>query len=110
MTNSETTLADFGWGHAFAAAMTAAEHEETFPVRVAAQHRNRLEAVAPGFDASILPFDGGPEMGLATVGDWLLQDRKADGRAASCRARASSSAAPPGSRRACSPWRRTSTR
>lgn len=76
MTNSETTLADFGWGHAFAAAMTAAEHEETFPVRVAAQHRNRLEAVAPGFDASILPFDGGPEMGLATVGDWLLQDRE----------------------------------
>lgn len=75
MTQPKQTLAEFGWNNFFNAQLDP-EALGQFPVRVTAVHRGRLQAVAPGFDSTILPFRdrSGNEEEAATVGDWLMLD------------------------------------
>jgi len=76
MTNTTSTLADFGWSPFFAAQLDIADFSTLLPVRLMAVHRDRVHVAGPSFDGDIQPFraDGDDGETAATVGDWLLLD------------------------------------
>lgn len=76
MTNTASTLADFGWSPFFAAQLNIADFSTLLPVRVMAVHRDRIHVTGPSFEGDIQPFTADPDDSetAATVGDWLLLD------------------------------------
>jgi ribosome biogenesis GTPase len=75
-TDEELDLAAYGWSPHFQQAADALKLENTFPVRVAAVHRDALDVTGPEYSGRIqLAYQkpGGDDN--PTVGDWIALDR-----------------------------------
>ncbi|MEZ5810084.1 MAG: ribosome small subunit-dependent GTPase A [Rhizobiaceae bacterium] len=70
-------LAELGWGPFFLSQLDSDDLETTAPARVIAVHRDGLRLHGADFTDTALPFrDGEDDEDTATVGDWLLVERK----------------------------------
>lgn len=67
-------LLDFGWSPFFQSQLQAEEASTSFPARVMAVHRGRLQLQGAHFESDSPPFFSGNS--AATVGDWLLLDNE----------------------------------
>ena len=79
MTSQPFDLAGFGWSAFFNAQLVPDDPPDSCPVRVVAVHRGGLRVAGPGIERLIPPFQENPheDESVATVGDWLLLDKKA---------------------------------
>ena len=73
MTQTFSTLADYGWTPYFQSQLDLDEVATTRPARVMAVHRGALEIACPDFSGRVPP-PGDDERDRVTVGDWLLID------------------------------------
>ena len=78
MTTRTLELTDLGWNAFFGSQLDSDELAALLPGRVMAVHRGRIDVVGPTVEAQTSTFIGvpGDEETAATVGDWLLLDRK----------------------------------
>jgi len=78
MTFQISDLEKFGWKAFFTSQLDSDDFEQSVPVRVMAVHRGTLHIAGPGLETTIPPYQADPDDDTtkATVGDWLLLDRK----------------------------------
>jgi len=78
MTSDIFDLADLGWNSFFGSQLDAEEPTDLMPARVMAVHRDCIRVTSPAIDSLIPPFvaAAGDDESAATVGDWLLVDRR----------------------------------
>ena len=78
MTYDIPDLADLGWNSFFSAQLDTDELPHVTPVRVMAVHRDCIHVMGDAVDQAVAPFVAlaGDDEAAATVGDWLLIDRR----------------------------------
>jgi ribosome biogenesis GTPase len=78
MKSQASDLDDFGWSTFLASQLDPDDLVTAAPARVMAVHRGGLDVAGPGVDRLIPPFAeaADDDEAAATVGDWLLLDRK----------------------------------
>ncbi|PTX57256.1 ribosome biogenesis GTPase [Litoreibacter ponti] len=72
--SAPATLAELGWRNFFMQQLDVDELGVLTPARVTAVHRAQLEVLTEDGPREVLPYasEDDPELGRATVGDWLL--------------------------------------